>query len=273
MSPLPGITIVIPSLNQGAFVEAAITSVLGQQAPGVELIVMDGGSSDGTAEVLAKYQHALTRSVSQPDRGPASALNAGFHTAGGEILGWLNADDFLLPGSLDTIRSAFASRRDADVISGHGYFALPDGRRGLPLFSDRFDRQRFRYGACVLLQPATFFRRSAFERAGGFPESGRVCWDMELWAAMARSGATFATIDAHLAAFRLHPRSITGRADLRQKRRQDARDVATALDSQTDTAFDRVLHYWHRAGKFARHPLRALRQRWFLYSVLGRWSL
>jgi glycosyltransferase involved in cell wall biosynthesis len=267
------ISIVIPSLNQGDFLETAIRSVLEQQAPAVELIVMDGGSSDRTPDVLARYRSSLAHCVSRLDAGPAAALNAGFGLASGDVFGVLNADDFLLPRSLGTIARAFAARPDADVISGHGCFALPDGELGVPLFSDRWDRTRFRYGACVLVQPATFFRRAAFERAGGFPQTGRVCWDMELWASMARAGATFATIDEPLAAFRIHAASISGRTDLRRRRRADAREVAAALDGGTDTAIDTLLHYWHRARKFSSHPIRALRQRRFLHSILKRWSI
>jgi glycosyltransferase involved in cell wall biosynthesis len=272
MTGLPSISIVIPSLNQGAFIEAAIRSIVAQQA-NVELIVMDGGSTDGTAGILRRHQHALARWVSAPDAGPAAALNAGFREASGTICGVLNADDFLLPGSLATIARAFAAMPDADVISGHGYFALPDGSLGVPLFSDRWDRTAFRYGACVLVQPATFFRRTAFDRAGGFPQTGRLCWDMELWAAMAKTGARFAAVDEHLAAFRLHPASLTGRADLQRRRRSDARAVAAAIDGRPDTAMDHLRHYWHRGRKFSRHPLRVWRQRRFLHSVLARWSV
>ncbi len=273
MSRPPAISIVIPSLNQGSFIETAIQSVLAQQEPGVELIVMDGGSSDGTRDVLQRYRHALAHCVSQADGGPAAALNAGFGVATGDVCGVLNADDFLLPGSLGTIARAFAARPDADVISGHGYFALPGGELGVPLFSDPWDRTAFRYGACVLVQPATFFRRAAFDRAGGFPQTGRVCWDMELWAAMARTGARFATIGDHLAAFRLHPASMTGRPGLQQRRRTDARAVAASLDGRPDTTVDHARHYWHRARKFARHPLLVWRQRRFLRAVLERWSI
>lgn len=273
MSRPPTISIVIPSLNQGAFIETAIRSVLDQQAPCVELIVMDGGSTDATRNVLARYADAFAHCVSAPDAGPAAALNAGFRAASGEIFGVLNADDFLLPGSLVAIQRAFVARPETDVISGHGYFALPTGELGVPLFSDTWNATRFRYGACVLVQPATFFRRSAFSRAGGFPETGRICWDMELWAAMSRTGAAFASIDDHLAAFRLHPASVTGRADFRQRRRSDARDVASAAGGAGDTAIDHLLHYFHRARKFSRHPLRVLQQRRFMHSVLKRWSL
>jgi glycosyltransferase involved in cell wall biosynthesis len=267
------ISIVLPSLNHGAFIETAIRSVLDQQVPGVELVVVDGGSTDGTAAVLQRYRRQLSHCLTGPDAGPAAALNAGFTLADGNVLGVLNADDFLLPGSLETIRRAFDTRPEVDVVSGHGYFARPDGTLGVMAYSDPWHPTRFRYGACVLLQPATFFRRQAFLRAGGFRDSRRVCWDMELWGDLSRTGAVFATIDERLAAFRLHPDSITGRPELRARRRADAREVAAELAGTSDSPVDRALHYWHRARKFARHPVRVLRQRWFLHSVLKRWSI
>jgi glycosyltransferase involved in cell wall biosynthesis len=270
---VPRISIVVPSLNHGAFIEHALRSVLDQRYPHLELIVVDGGSRDGTRQVLERLDGQLTRWISEPDNGPAAALNRGFAMTTGNVLGVLNADDFLLPGSLAAVAVAFAARPDADVISGHGYFASPDGALAMPAYSDRWSRRRFQYGACVLLQPATFFRRAAFDRVNGFRTTGRVCWDMELWADMARAGARFATIDRHLAAFRLHPASITARPDQRARRRSDARAVAAELHGRGKSPLTAARHYWHRALKFARHPVRALRQRWFFRSTLRRWSL
>lgn len=271
--PWPLISIVMPSFNQGRFLEHALRSVLLQGYPRLEVIVMDGGSADQSREVLSRYAPWLKHWVSAPDRGPAHALNAGFGDAGGEILGVLNGDDFYLPGCLGTMAQAFAATPAADVMSGHGYFATPSGDLGVETCSDAWNETRFRHGACVLVQPATFFRRAAFDRAGGFRENDRVCWDMELWADMAATGARFARVDAYLAAFRLHPESITGRADLRRRRREHARTVAARVSGHAETRQDRLLHYACRALKFASHPARTLRQRLFFYTTLKRWSL
>jgi glycosyltransferase involved in cell wall biosynthesis len=270
---LPALSIVVPSLNQGAYLDRAITSLVEQRYPRLEIIVMDGGSQDQTRDVLARHRASLAHVVSAADDGPAAALNAGFRFATGEVLGFLNADDFLLPDSLKTVGEFFNCEPDTDVVSGHGYFAMPDGTLSIPAYSDPWDPVWFRYGACVLLQPATFFRRRAFDRTSGFRQSGRVCWDMELWADLARTGAVFRTMEARLAAFRIHDASLTGRADLRTRRRADARAVAAEFGGSRDSASDRGRHYWYRARKFLRHPARALRQRWFFRSVAGRWSV
>jgi glycosyltransferase involved in cell wall biosynthesis len=268
------ISIVIPSLNQAEFLEHAIQSVLDQGEPGIELIVMDGGSTDRSVEVITKYQSRLTHWVSAPDAGAAAALNHGFHHATGEILGFLNADDFYLPGAFATVADAFSESPAVDVYSGHGYFASANGELGAPLFSDRWNLTRFKYGACVLLQPATFFRRAAFHRAGGFPQTGRVCWDMELWARLAATGARFGMLDdVFLAGFRLHDQSITGGTGLQDRRRQDARAVMAEARGRPEGAWDRAGHGFFRAVKFVKSPVRSLKSRAYVVRTLKRWTL
>jgi glycosyltransferase involved in cell wall biosynthesis len=268
----PLVSVVIPSLNQRAYLSQAIESVLAQSPSRFELIVMDGGSTDGSVDVIERYASRLKYWRSAPDAGPAAALNQGFAHASGEILAVLNADDFFLPGAFMKVIDQFA-RSTADVVSGHGFFARPSGELGVPNYSDRWKLSRFRYGVCVLVQPSTFFRRDAFERAGGFRQSGRVCWDMELWADMAAHGARFEVIDEFLSVFRLHESSITGRDDLRALRRQHAREVMEEVRKRPESAADRVFHLAFRALKFAGHPLRTLRQRTFVHEVLTRWSI
>ena len=270
--PWPLISIVTPSFNQAQFIEHAIRSVLLQGYPRLELIVADGGSTDGSAETIARYAPWITHWVSEPDAGPADALNKGFAAASGEIYGFLNADDFLLEGSLEKVAMAFHAQPAADVISGHGYFANTSGELGVRVYSDRWHLDRFLHGTCVLFQPATFFRRSWFDKARGFKTS-RSTWDMELWADMAAAGATFHTLDEHLAAFRLHSESITGAAVSRQDRVQDAEAIRNHLRGRPASGLERFRGLGYRAQRFARHPLRALRQRLYFYVTLGRWSL
>lgn len=270
---LPLVSVVTPSFNQRPFLERAIESVLTQKYPAIELIVMDGGSTDGSIEVLKKYGPRLKHWVSEPDGGPAAALNKGFELASGDILGVINADDFYLPDAFARVAQEFAANPSADVVSGHGYFTNTSGELGQPALSDPWNLNRFCYGACVLVQQATFFRRTAFERAGGFRETGSLCWDMELWADLAKQGSRFRTIDAFLAAFRLHGGSITGRAGLRSRRRDDARAVMAEMRGRPESPLDRCLHVVHRILKFSRHPVRTLRQRAFFWSILKRWSI
>jgi glycosyltransferase involved in cell wall biosynthesis len=269
----PVISIVIPSLNQGRYLDHALTSIFNQSYRDVEVLVIDGGSTDETLDVLRANHQSIAYWQSQKDEGPADALNNGFARAKGQVLGFLNADDFYLPGALEAVAAAFERSAQTDVFSGNGFFATSAGDLGAPIYSDVWNWKRFVNGACVLLQPATFFRRSAFVRAGGFRRTGRVCWDMELWADLARSGARFDILDEPIAAFRIHDQSITGGERLRQRRRTDARAVMAELKGRQETRTDRFLHLLFRTDKFCRHPLRFVRRRAFFYSTLRRWSL
>ena len=267
------ISIVTPSLNHGAFVEEAIRSVLLQDYPSVELIVVDGGSIDGSLEAIGKYATWLAHCICESDTGPANGLNKGFRLATGEILGFLNADDFLLPGCLAKVAREFRMHPGADVVSGHGFLAKSSGELGTPIFSDRWNLTRFAYDACVLVQPATFFRRRAFQQVEGFKERTRTTWDMELWADMAMAGAVFHAFDEFLAAHRLHVDSVTGCPHLRKQRRLDARAVRQRMKGRREALSDRLYSLFHRIRKLSGHPRRTLNQRLFFYSTLHRWSL
>jgi len=272
-SPWPLISIVMPSFNQDRFLEQAIRSVLLQGYPQLEFIIIDGGSSDGSAATIARYESWLRHWRSEPDDGAADALNKGFRLATGEIFSFLNADDFYLPGCLERVATAFHAHASADVLSGHGYFATDSGELGVPLFSDRWSLNRFSHGACVLVQPATFFRRDAYERTRGFRYETSTCWDMELWADMALAGARFRSMDEFVAAFRLHTGSITGAAGLRQLRRRESIAVMERLRGRPDSFLKPMLRFYHRARKFSEHPLRTLNQRLYFHRTIGRWSL
>jgi glycosyltransferase involved in cell wall biosynthesis len=269
----PRISIITPSLNQGPFVEEAIRSVLLQDYPNVELIVADGGSTDGGVETIGKYRDRLAHWICERDGGPANALNKGFRLATGEILGILNADDLLLPGSLAKIAREFRMHPSADVVSGHGYLANASGVVGAPFISDRWNLARFAYDACVLFQAATFFRRRRFQEVNGFNERNQTAWDMELWADLALAGATFHRFDEFLAVYRVHGASITGRPQLKRQRRQDRRAVRQKVKGRLETPRDRLYSTLHRMRKFSGHPLRTLNQRLFFHSTLNRWSV
>jgi len=263
----------MPSFNQGTYVEAALRSILLQGYPAIEVIVVDGGSEDRTAATVQRYEPWLSRFISEPDRGPSHALNKGFALATGEILGFLNADDYYLPGSLERVARAFLRRPSIDVLCGHGYHAEPSGTIGPPIFSDPWNSTRFLYGTCVLVQQATFFRRGIFQRVRGFNEARRTCWDMQLWADMAAAGATFHVFDEFLAAFRLHGASLTGDPRHAEQSRRDASEILDRVRGRSETAADRGRRFFHRVRKFSVHPLRTFRQRVFVYRTLGRWSL
>jgi len=179
--PMPAVTIVTPSFNQAEFIRATIESVLAQDYPRVEYIVMDGGSTDQTSAVVSEYASRLTW-ISEKDRGQAHAINKGFTRARGEIVAWLNSDDILLPGAIAKAVDAFASApKQVGGIYGEGY--LMDRKGGISRrFPDTepFNLWKLVYLSDYILQQSTFFRRSAVEDVGWLDESLHYALDWDL---------------------------------------------------------------------------------------------
>ena len=141
------ITIVTISYNQAHFIEQAIRSVIEQEGVPLEYIVVDPGSTDGSREIIERYRDRLATVIFERDRGPADGLNKGFAAATGDIFGFLNSDDYLLPGSLAKIRSYFQDHRGIDVVSGHGLIVDGLGKVLRRNYSDRFSARMEALGA------------------------------------------------------------------------------------------------------------------------------
>jgi glycosyltransferase involved in cell wall biosynthesis len=265
--PWPRISIVTLSYNQGEFIEDAIRSVLLQGYPNLEYIIVDGGSSDGSEEIIRRYEDKLAYWSSEPDGGPAAALNKGFQLATGEIFGFLNADDLYLPGSFRKIANRFSNHPSTDVLYGNGLMTDESGRLRMPIFSDLWDLWRMAYGACVIVQPATFFRKEAFLETNGFNEELSSFWDAGLWADLALSGATFSHAKDFLGVFRLHNGSITGSGRMRQQSSRNMNAIFEKIMRRRKRVSDRALSLLLRLHKFSRHPRRTLGYKVFLNSV------
>ena len=189
MTALPRITILTPSLNQARFLEKAILSVLEQGYPHLEYVVMDGGSTDGSVDIIRRYADRLTYWQSQPDGGQSAAINAGFARSSGEIMGWLNSDDRLAPGALQTVAAFFNAHPDSDWCAGTGTVVDARGRQlgdTIPAGLD-FETlaQWFDHFIC---QPSVFWRRSLWDRVGPLDERLHLAMDLDLWLRFARSG-------------------------------------------------------------------------------------
>jgi glycosyltransferase involved in cell wall biosynthesis len=203
------ISIVTVSYNQGCYVRQCIESVRGQDYEDVEHIIVDPGSTDGSRRIIESYGSGVIR-LFEPDAGPADGLNKGFALATGEVFGFLNSDDKLLPGALRCVASTFDLRPDIDVIMGCGWLVDADGRRQRRIVPSKFTPWLCAHGAVTLFQQAAFFRRASFEQVEGFNSENKIAWDGELFLDMCLSGAHFARISDNLALFRLHSASITG---------------------------------------------------------------
>ncbi|MBZ5580034.1 MAG: glycosyltransferase [Acidobacteriia bacterium] len=197
----PLVSIVTPSLNMGRFLEETLRSVLDQDYPHVEYLVMDGGSTDGTLELLQQYEGRL-RYISQPDRGQADAVNRGFSVTSGAIFAFLNADDTYLPGAISAAVQAFAEHPEAGVVYGDAWYVAENGSRMAPYPVEAFEAANLAR-RCFICQPAAFFRRQAFAAVGSLDANLRFALDYDLWIRMARR-YPMVKIDRDLATSRIH---------------------------------------------------------------------
>ena len=183
---LPLISIVTPSYNQARFLEDTLRSVVAQGYPRTEHIVIDGGSSDGSVDIIRRYAPHLRSWVSEPDRGQSHAINKGLAQAHGDVLTWLNSDDTYLPGALDEVGRFFAGHPDVDLVYGDYVYTDAAGRpmRRRHVF-DTIAYESLLYHD-YLGQPAVFFRRGLFEKVGPLDESLHYCMDWDLFLRMWR---------------------------------------------------------------------------------------
>lgn len=205
-------SIVTPSLNQGDYIERTIRSVLDQGYPSLEYIVCDGGSTDHTPPVLARFADRV-RSIAEPDAGQAAAVNKGIQLTSGEVIGWLNSDDMYRPGAIHRAAAFLLEHPDVDLVYGEA--DLIDAQDRLlgryvtePWLPDRLPRRP------ILCQPAVFFRRRVVDRFGLLDDALRYCMDYEYWLRLAAGGARFAHLPVVLAASRIHPEAKSQRERL-----------------------------------------------------------
>jgi glycosyltransferase involved in cell wall biosynthesis len=205
-SAMPLVSIITPSLNQGEFIEETIHSVLSQDYPRLEYIVVDGGSTDNTCDILRRYEGRL-RWLSEKDRGQADAVNKGFRMARGEILGWLNSDDTYLPGAVAKAVQALLDAQDAMMVYGKAYYIDELGQMSGIYRTEPFDIARLAEW-CFLCQPSVFLRSELFNHIEMLDVDLQYCMDYDLWI---RIGQRFKIvyIDAFLANSRLYPGTKT----------------------------------------------------------------
>lgn len=201
MNTLPLVTVVTPSFNQGRFIEDTIQSVLTQDYPRLEYLVMDGGSTDQTLEVLRRYEGRL-HYVSERDRGQSHAINKGLHRSNGEIVAYLNSDDTYLPGAVSAAVDALRQNPGSPMVYGEGYHVDEVGKVLERYPTEPFSLQRLRE-TCFICQPTTFVRHDALRSVGYVNESLHFCMDYDLWIRLATRGAPI-YVPQFLANTRLH---------------------------------------------------------------------
>jgi GT2 family glycosyltransferase len=181
------VSIITPSYNQAAFLEQTIQSVLEQDYPRLEYIVIDGDSTDNSAEVIRKYADRLAYWISEKDSGQAEAINKGFARANGDILGWLNSDDYYLPNTISEVARCF--EQNPDVVMVYGDMLAVDGN-GQTLNVLKYKQLSLEDLLCfqILGQPSVFFRRAALQKAGLLETTFHFMLDHHLWIRLAQQG-------------------------------------------------------------------------------------
>lgn len=209
---LPKISVITPTFNQGAFIEKTINSVLSQNYPNLEFIIIDGGSTDNTVEIIKKYDKHLSYWVSESDRGQSHAINKGMAKSTGEILTWLNSDDWYLPGTLLRFAELFQQNPDIGIIVGAGrivdqtgteiYYKEPTEEINL---TSMYQWQK----GGDFMQPSSAFSRETWNLAGPIDESIHIALDVDLWLKIAKKNIKFLSVNELFSEALSHPNAKT----------------------------------------------------------------
>ncbi|MCL0062481.1 glycosyltransferase [Thermodesulfovibrionales bacterium] len=202
-SAWPKVSIVTPSYNQAEFLERTILSVLNQNYPNLEYIIIDGGSTDRSVEIIKKYEKYLAYWVSKKDEGQADAIRKGFNKSTGEILAWLNSDDTYLPGAFLKVAKVFQENPEIDLIFGNIYRIDEKDRQIGELRFTKFDFSTLIYEGGNLHQTGAFWTRKIYDRVGGIDPKYNFCMDFDFFCRVAEKG-NIVFIRDYFANFRIH---------------------------------------------------------------------
>jgi len=202
----PRISIVTPSFNQAEFVERTIMSVLNQGYPNLEFIIIDGGSEDGSVDIIKKYQKHISYWVSEPDEGQTDAINKGFRMATGELVAWQNSDDIYLPGALSRVAQEYITNPGCHVYFGNIYLIDSADKILREMRFHPFHIGHLMFYDWNLSSQGAFIRRDVFNHVG-YLQNIPVCFDWEWFIRLGMRGYKFAFIHQFLGAYRIHENS------------------------------------------------------------------
>lgn len=217
----PKISIITPSYNQGQFIEQTILSVIGQNYPNLEYIIIDGGSNDNTVEIIKKYETHISYWVSEKDNGQSEAINKGFNRATGSILAWLNSDDYYLPNTLLEIANKFSVDKPKIVFGNCIHI-----REGTNIIlGSQVDKKHGSFNLLYedyIIQPSSFWNKRTWDLVGNVNEKFNYVFDWEWFIKAANKGVEFESCQQYFSVYRIHEnhKSSTG-ADRRDKELQD----------------------------------------------------
>jgi len=211
MSPFratqPQVTVAVPSFNQGRYLNDALHSIFMQKTD-LEVFVADGGSQDESSAILEKWSDRLSGWRSRPDAGQAAAINECIARGTAPFVCWLNADDLLLPEGLAALKQALESHPDWPAVYGRSWNVSEDLRKRTAFWTQRFSERRLAL-RCIISQPATLIRRSAWEAVGGLDEGLQLAMDYDLWWRLFRRFGPLGYVTEYVALNRCHPLTKT----------------------------------------------------------------
>ena len=247
---LPSISIVVPNYNGGATIDATLRSLIDQDYPRLEILVVDGGSRDNSVDVIRRYQRYIAWWTSEKDSGQSNAINKGFARATGDIVNWLCSDDVLLPGALHTVARTFAGNHAADVVVGSSHVTYPDSRLNRVAIVSPLSVELLPC-ANQIPQPSCFYRRSLLKRSPPLDEALHYAMDLELWSHFVALGARWHFIPDVLSEMRFSESNKTATGGVKI-----TREIETVYKRYVKERMP--LTFWHRV---LRYPLERVRHR------------
>jgi glycosyltransferase involved in cell wall biosynthesis len=241
------ISIVTISYNQKQYLKACMDSILTQTDCELEYIVVDAGSTDGSRELIESYGEQVIK-VFERDDGPADGLNKGFARATGDVYGFINSDDYLLPGALKRVTEFFLVHPHGAFMTGHG-FTEDEFAQRTPIRPSVLTPQAMLHRTAVMFQQTTFFSAEQFKKVGGFNQQNRTCWDYELFLNLLQHHATHHVVKDDLAVFRLYRGSISGSGRLEDKYFKELDDLFIKHIGRSRSSFDRLFSVYLRAKR------------------------
>lgn len=241
----PRVTVVTPSYNQAEFLERTILSVLNQNYPNLEYMIVDGGSKDGSVEIIKKYQKYLAYWVSEADQGQSDAINKGFSRSTGAICAYLNSDDCYVPNALTQAVAAFSDPA-VDLVYGHAFVVDGKDRPYNIAVALPFILKEHLFGLFSVPQPSSFWRRRVYDGVNGFNVDAKSCMDHEFYARAGKLGFNFLRLDSVLSCFRMHPGSITMSGRLKERARLEVERIIKTLGYEGSLPNYAALNYLYR---------------------------
>jgi glycosyltransferase involved in cell wall biosynthesis len=251
----PRISVITPSFNQAPFLERTLWSIHNQGYPNLEHIVIDGGSTDGSIDIIRKFERRLAYWQSEPDDGQCHAINIGATRATGAFMTWINSDDLLLSGSLNRIGELIQRYPDTDLFYGNQVEVDQVDRVTKRVYTIDFDLRDFLYEIHIIIhQQSAFWRTDLFRRLGGLNDCA-YAMDYDLFYRMIASGIRWLRIEDFLAAFRMYPDSLTGTGKVARLRTSTVDRIFEEATGHQRTFWDRsVMAPLYKTRRFLAEP-------------------